>query len=269
MYKPHIQVVNPSEVTLCPSVEAGNHVGSTESTIGLSPLTLTALRITDQGWGEGWSLVPAPARRQWMDAQPYAYQCHPLLMANQWGWQLLCPARVVAHWDGSNDRNGLRVEADSAYSGSIKSQFGDGIITFSPPWLFRTPPGWDLLLIGPVNCWKVNCVPLGGVVETWWMPYTFTLNWKMIEPGRVEFSKGDPLGQLVPVPHDSFTHALAVEAPLESDPDTAIKMKNWQDERAKRAAESTTTHQYYRKAEGVPDHLHKIRVPAVRRSVKH
>jgi len=177
-----------------------------------------------------------------MDAQPFAYQCHPMLMANQWGWQLLCPTHVVVHWDGSSDRNGLRVEVEAPYIGSIKSQFGDGIITFSPPWLFRTPPGWNLFLNGPVNTWKANCVALGGVVETWWMPYTFTLNWKIIEPGRVVFSKGEPLGQLVPVPHESFTHALAIETPLDSDPDTAAKMKKWQDERAKRAEERITTH---------------------------
>jgi hypothetical protein len=63
------------------------------------------------------------------------------------------------------------------FAAAIKSQFGSGIVTFSPPWLFRTPPGWDLYVKGPSNRWKVNCVPLEGIVETWWLNYTFTLNW--------------------------------------------------------------------------------------------
>ena len=35
---------------------------------------------------------------------------------------------------------------------------------------------------GPSNHWKPNCAPLEGVVETWWLPYTFTLNWKIVSP---------------------------------------------------------------------------------------
>ena len=51
---------------------------------------------------------------------------------------------------------GLRVEVDPQYAPAIKSQFGSGIVTFSPPWLFRTPPGWDLYLKGPSNRWKTE-----------------------------------------------------------------------------------------------------------------
>ena len=80
---------------------------------------------------------------------------------------------------------GLRVEVPPQFDPAIKSQFGAGIVTFSPPWLFRTPPGWDLYLKGPSNRWKPNCVPLEGVIETWWLNYTFTLNWKLVQPGTV------------------------------------------------------------------------------------
>ena len=92
---------------------------------------------------------------------------------------------------------------------AIKSQFGAGIVTFSPPWLFRTPPGWDLYLKGPSNRWKPNCVPLEGVIETWWLNYTFTLNWKLVQPGTVVFRQGESLGQLLPVPHLTFEDATA------------------------------------------------------------
>ena len=45
-------------------------------------------------------LLPLPPRRSWMDERPYSYQCPPLVMANQWGWQITCPANVEVSWDG-------------------------------------------------------------------------------------------------------------------------------------------------------------------------
>jgi hypothetical protein len=166
------------------------------------------------GWGEGWGLRPSPARRGWMDDQTNAYQCLPLVMANQWGWQVLCPTEVRVTWDGTPGPDGLRVEVEPQYTPAIKSQFGSGIVTFSPPWLFRTPPGWDLYLKGPSNRWKLNCHPLEGIIETWWLNYTFTINWKLIEPGTVVFAGGESIGQLVPVPHATFEEATALEAPI-------------------------------------------------------
>ena len=60
-----------------------------------SPLAFKALRVVaERGWGEGWVLRPSPVRRHWMDQSPYAYQCLPLVIANQWGWQILCPVDV-------------------------------------------------------------------------------------------------------------------------------------------------------------------------------
>lgn len=226
-----------------------------------TPFRLDVLRIADGDWGEGWELKPAPARRGWMDAQPYSYKCLPLVMANQWGWQITAPTDVRATWDGSRDLSGLRVDVAPAYRNAIKSQFGDGIVTFSPPWLFRTPPGWDLLLKGPSNRWKPNCAALEGVIETWWLSYTFTLNWKLIEAGTVSFTRGEPIGQLVPIPHETFREAVAVEAPLESRPEIYIEMTRWQVERTWRSGLADSTHHLYRKAEEIDGHLVKVRVP--------
>jgi len=233
------------------------------------PFALTALRVLERGWAEGWGLRPAPARRAWMDDGPHAYKCLPMVVANQWGWQVTCPTAVVARWDGSAGTEGLAVEVDPAYAPAIKSQFGHGIITFSPPWLFRTPPGWDLLAKGPTNRWKPNCAPLEGIIETWWLNYTFTLNWKIVEPGTVAFRAGESLGQLVPVLHSTFRGATAEEVPiLHAEPDAAEELLRWRAERRGRAqaeAEAGRTHQLYRKAEGIPDHLASVDVPPVER----
>ena len=76
--------------------------------------------------------------------------CRMPISACLWSWptsgagRVLCPTDVVVTWNGSPDLTGLQIEVAPQFAPAIKSQFGDGIVTFSPPWLFRTPPGWDL-----------------------------------------------------------------------------------------------------------------------------
>jgi hypothetical protein len=230
----------------------------------LSSLSLKALRTTDQRWGEGWVLRPSPVRRHWMTEQPIAYRCLPMVVANQWGWQVLCPTDVRVAWDGRVEPEGLRVDVDPQWALPIASHFGLGIVTFTPPWVFRTAPGWDLYAKGPSNRWKPNCAPLEGIIETWWLNYPFTLNWKLVEPGVVYFRKGESLAQLVPVPHGTFLDATAVEAPIvTAEPKAAAELKRWLDERRRILHEPTTIHKLYHKAEDIEGHLVKIPVPPV------
>jgi hypothetical protein len=227
-------------------------------------LEFKALRLIPWGWGEGWQLRPAPPRRHWMDKLPHAYKCLPLVIANQWGWQILCPTDVAVTWNGDPNLTGLQIDMAPQYVPAIKSQFGAGIVTFSPPWLFRTPPGWDLYLKGPSNRWKSNCVPLEGVIETWWLNYTFTINWKLVEPGTVFFARGESLGQLVPVPHATFHDSTALEAPIGAlEPRAAQELLEWQERRRLVAGQKVNVHQLYRKAEGIEEHLQSVSVPPI------
>lgn len=228
------------------------------------PLEFKALRLVPHGWGEGWGLRPSPARRNWMNELTHAYHCLPLVIANQWGWQILCPTDVVVTWDGSVALGGLTVDVAPQYTPAVKSQFGSGIVTFSPPWLFRTSPGWDLYLKGPSNRWKPNCAPLEGIIETWWLNYTFTINWKLVEPGTVFFARGESLGQLVPIPHATFEGAKALEAPIGLlEPESAQELLQWQEKRRRIQGQEVNVHRLYRRAEGIEDHLQKVNVPEV------
>ena len=74
----------------------------------------------------------------------------------------------------------------------ITSHFGNGTITFSFPYLFRTPPGWSMLTMGSPNHVKDGIQALAGVVETDWLPFPFTMNWLFTRPGKVRFEKGEP-----------------------------------------------------------------------------
>ncbi len=227
-------------------------------------VTLEAFRLQTRGWAEGWGLRPSPARRQWMTETPFSYQCLPLVIANQWGWQVLCPTDAVITWDGTPGLEGLLVEVYPQYADAILSRFGSGIVTFSLPWLFRTPPGWNLLAKGPSNRWKSNCVPLEGVIETWWLNYPFTMNWKLVEPGTVVFRRGESVAQLVPVPHATFEGSSALERPIEAaGPETIASMNRWAEERRRLADEPVKVHRFYRRAEEVEEHLVKVPVPPV------
>jgi hypothetical protein len=231
----------------------------------LPRLEFKALRLIPGGWGEGWQSRPSPPRRHWMDESPHAYKCLPLVIANQWGWQILCPTDVAVTWNGDPQVSGLQVDVAPQYLPAVKSQFGSGIVTFSPPWLFRTPTGWDLYVKGPSNRWKPNCVPLEGVIETWWLNYTFTLNWKLVEPGTVFFAQGESLAQLVPVPHGTFQDATALEAPIGLvEPRAARALLEWQERRRLVAGQKVNVHHLYRRALGIEEHLQSVNVPAIR-----
>ena len=245
-----------------PRYRAGPHLVWHAPSPGIS----SALRLIPGGWGEGWQLRPSPPRRHWMDELPHAYKCLPLVIANQWGWQILCPTDVIVTWDGDPNLSGLHIDVAPQYLPAIKSQFGAGIITFSPPWLFRTPQGWDLYLKGPSNRWKPNCVPLEGVIETWWLNYTFTMNWKLVEPGTVYFARGESLGHLVPVPHATFRdlHGTRKHRSGALEPARctgALGMARTTG--ALVAGQKVNVHQLYRKAEGIEEHIQSVDVPPI------
>ena len=76
------------------------------------------------------------------------------------------------------------------------SHFSHGVLTFHSGYLFRTPPGWSMWVMGPPNHIKDGIQPLTGVVETDWLPFPFTMNWMFTRPGRVRFEKGEPFAFL-------------------------------------------------------------------------
>lgn len=155
---------------------------------------------------DNWTLMPAPARRDWMDQthDKFAYRCLPLVMANQAGWILTCPLNFSAVWGSRDDRHGVVLnfpEGEGRNRNQIRSHFGHGIVTFSLPWLFRTEPGYGMLVRGPTNYPKDNLTPLDGIVETDWAPYTFTMNWRIQRRNtEVFFKKGEPICMITPFP---------------------------------------------------------------------
>jgi Family of unknown function (DUF6065) len=152
-------------------------------------------------------LRPASMSRAWMDeiSDRHAYRCLPLNIANSHGWEIASPCAFEIAWDGGINLFNLKARALDGFPhfGQFAlSHFAYGIVTFQLTYLFRTEPGWNLFATGPTNSPKDGIVPLSGVIETYWLPYPFTMNWRMTRPGKVTFDKGEPICMVFPVAAD-------------------------------------------------------------------
>lgn len=145
-------------------------------------------------------LVSGNSRREWMDvsSNKNAYRCLPLSMANGWGWQILTKGSFIAEWNGGSAPSDVKITALEG-EGFPVTHFGEGTITWHLGYVFSTPFPYGMYMTGAPNNPKPNVIPLSGVVETHWLPYTATMNWRFTQPGRFEMKIGEPFCQLFPV----------------------------------------------------------------------
>jgi hypothetical protein len=153
--------------------------------------------------GVNLDIRPASSRRDWMDAtgNHFAYRCLPLSIANAHGWVICSGSGFEVEWNGGKEPHDVQVLSLDDESRSPYGHFGYGILTFNPKAMFRTEPGYNLWITGPPNTFKDGIQALSAVIETDWMPYTFTMNWKITRPQhRIRFEKGEPYCFLFPIP---------------------------------------------------------------------
>jgi len=196
-------------------------------------------------------LMAAPAGRDWMDATPrhFAKRCLPMLIANRAGWLLISAHTFKASWNGGVGAQDLTVQhlaGPQPYA--AHSLFGSGILTFTVPFVFRTPPGINLLVRGPANCVKDGIAPLEGVVETDWAESTFTMNWKMTRPNTtVTFTQGEPVAMIVPQRRGELERFDPVVRDIATDPALMDAYVRWAESReAHNANMQDTTSSAYR-----------------------
>jgi hypothetical protein len=176
-------------------------------------------------------LIPASPNRHWMQQtqEHFADRCLPLRIANQVGWFILNDVDVTAAWNGSDRATGLRImTAAGAAADHVKSHFGYGILTWSIPYLFRTPPGYNLYVRGPTNAPKDGACPLDGVIETDWTAATFTMNWKLTCIGLpVSFRAGEPIAMIMPIRRGELENFEMTIRDLKADPDVEREYAAW------------------------------------------
>ena len=150
-------------------------------------------------------MAPAPISRTWMSEiterrTGWPSRCLPMLIANQSGWELRNPCAFTATWLGQQGVD-VMVAPDKRDAGQLLpvSHFGNGILTWHLPILFRTPPGYNLLVRGPANYPKDAVCALEGIVETDWASSSFSMNWKFTRKMMpVRFEVDEPICMIVP-----------------------------------------------------------------------
>ncbi|MDT2021214.1 DUF6065 family protein [Methylocella sp. CPCC 101449] len=185
-------------------------------------------------------LVPAGMERSWMDktSDHFAYRCTPLAIANATGWELLNPSGFSATWTGGNGKDDiiLRPHEPGQSLHQTGFFFGHGIISFHPGYLFRTDPDWVVWARGAPNRIKDGIHPLEGLVETNWLPFTFTMNWKFTRPCTVHFEKDEPFCFITVVPSVAIESIEPCIRQIEDEPNLHKELKIWTSERTKFAA---------------------------------
>lgn len=182
-------------------------------------------------------LVPAPSSREWMDQthQHFANRCLPMLMANQSGWLLVVTRDVSVVWNGGQGKEAMSISTDGELPGQrpAVSIFGHGILTWHIPYLFRTPPGFNLLVRGPSNWPRDNACALEGLVETDWAVATFTMNYKILRPNEpVHFRAGEPVCMIVPQRRGELESFHPFIQSVQDNPDVAKGYQLWARSRA-------------------------------------
>lgn len=186
----------------------------------------------------GWAprIRPASPRRAWMEASPerFAYRCLPLAIANSHGWEVLSPCGFEARWTGGSGIDAVEIRLDP---GTEKRQapvslFGQGTITFHIEGIFRTPEGWNLWVGGPPNDAKDGIAALGGVIETDWSPYTFTMNWRFTRANHwVRFEENEPICFLFPVQRHALQEIEPKIRPIAEEAGLAEAFEAWSQSR--------------------------------------
>jgi Family of unknown function (DUF6065) len=200
----------------------------------VSPANLN--RVSDKSNGQDRRLIafitrdnapeiaPAPLSRAWMAGMAekrigWPTRCLPMLIANQSGWELRNRCGFTATWFGQ-DGVDVRIAPDKRDSGKFlpSSHFGNGILTWHLPMLFRTPPGYNLLVRGPANQPKDGVSALEGIVETDWASASFSMSWKLTRKlWPVRFEVDEPICMIVPQRRAELEEFVPELRPIESD----------------------------------------------------
>jgi hypothetical protein len=175
---------------------------------------------------------PAPRWRDWMNetTNRFANRCLPLLVANEAGWVMRNPEPFRARWDGGSDRSAIEIEflEGTPQVKPVQSHFGHGVLSWAIPYLFRTPPGYNMLARGPANWPKDGISALEGLVETDWSVATFTMNWRFTRPDHdVVFERGEPFCMVVPQRRGELESFEPEVRDVREDPDAYEGWKQW------------------------------------------
>jgi hypothetical protein len=149
-----------------------------------------------------FEIIPLRRKRDWMNdtRNAFAYQCMPLNIANEYGWSVLSPAQFTATWDGTDYLDAITVKYEEGGEYDFAhSHFGEGVLTIGVDFIIKTPPEISTYVRGIPNELIDGLQPLDAIIETDWLPFTFTYNYRFTRPCTIRFYKDEPLFSFFPV----------------------------------------------------------------------
>lgn len=178
-------------------------------------------------------LDPATPSRDWMDKaiNKNPYRCLPLVMANTYGWQIISSSEFTAEWDGGPYPNSIKIENISGINFPT-SHFGEGVLTWHTGYIFKTEYPYGLYVCGSPNQPIHNIICLSGIVETHWLPFPFTMNWRFTAPGKIKILKDTVIAHIYPIQLDIFSDIQAEIKNISDNPQLNIAYKEWSRSRA-------------------------------------
>jgi hypothetical protein len=165
------------------------------------------IALFDLTGGQASSLIRKPKKkRDWFT--PNFYHCHPLTIANQYGFEIISAYPINLLWNGKNNEEDLEItkiiseeENNTEHIQDFATSFGEGILTVLTDVIPRTPPGVNLLITGPINTILPGITSMTAVVESDNIRTPFTVNLKVNQPNAlIHIPKGTPLATMIPIP---------------------------------------------------------------------
>jgi hypothetical protein len=80
---------------------------------------------------------------------------------------------------------------------------------------------------GTPNRPKDGISPLDGIIETDWLPFTFTMNWQFTRPCRIAFERDEPFCFLTLLSYRALEAVQPEIKPIASDPELAAQYEAW------------------------------------------
>jgi hypothetical protein len=124
---------------------------------------------------------PLSPKREWMHAQ--TYNCHPIVMANTFGYGIYFDHDISFIWDGER-MNGARgvIGEDSIWVGR-----GEGTVTFITNLIFRTDENTSVITLPVPNESIEGTQVLSTILSTSVFTGTFSVVWKIDTPNKEYF----------------------------------------------------------------------------------
>lgn len=105
-----------------------------------------------------------------------------------------------------------------------------GVLTFRIGYVFKTASGWATWVKGLPNEVIDGIQPLEGLIETDWLPFTFTMNWKFTRPGTIRFERGAAVAFFMIVPYGGDGPRPVIRE-ISENPEWESSFRQWAEQR--------------------------------------